>query len=69
MSPGRARRPSERVSMSALGQKQTCSAQKVMSALPPIADMCVATRDVRFVPLADIRRMSALSSVCSKRSV
>ena len=33
--------------MSALGQKQTCAAQKVMSALPPKADMCGATRDVR----------------------
>jgi hypothetical protein len=41
-------------SMSALGQKQTCATQKVMSALPPIADMCGATRDVRFVPIADI---------------
>ena len=29
--------------MSALGQKQTCAAQKVMSALPPKADMCGAT--------------------------
>ena len=26
----------------------------VMSALPPKADMCSATRDVRFVPIADI---------------
>ena len=25
-----------------------------MSALPPIADMCAATSDVRFVPKADI---------------
>ena len=33
--------------MSALGQKQTCAAQKVMSALPPKADMCGAIRDVR----------------------
>ncbi|MGC1319095.1 MAG: hypothetical protein WA866_20995, partial [Pseudolabrys sp.] len=33
--------------MSALGQKQTCAAQKVMSALPPKADMCGATRDER----------------------
>ena len=40
--------------MSALGQKQTCALQKVMSALPPKADMCGATRDVRFVPIADI---------------
>ena len=29
--------------MSALGQKQTCAVQNVMSALPPIADMCSAT--------------------------
>jgi hypothetical protein len=28
--------------------------QKAMSALPPKADMCGATRDVRFVPKADI---------------
>jgi hypothetical protein len=41
--------------MSALGQKRTCAAQKIMSALPPKADMCGATRDVRFVPKADIR--------------
>ena len=40
--------------MSALGQKQTCAAQKVMSALPPKADMCAALADVRFVPIADI---------------
>ena len=40
--------------MSALGHKQTCAVQKVMSALPPKADMCSATRDVRFVPIADI---------------
>ena len=40
--------------MSALGQKRTCAAQKAMSALPPKADMCSATRHVRFVPKADI---------------
>ena len=40
--------------MSALGQKQTCAAHQAMSALHPIADMCAATRDVRFVPIADI---------------
>ena len=40
--------------MSALGQKQTCAVQKGMSALPPIADMCSALADVRFVPKADI---------------
>ena len=40
--------------MSALGQKQTCAVQKGMSALPPKADMCDATRDVRFAPKADL---------------
>ena len=40
--------------MSALGHKQTFAAQKVMSALPPKADMCSALGDVRFVPIADI---------------
>jgi hypothetical protein len=40
--------------MSALGQKQTFAPQNVMSALPPKADMCAATRDVRFGPIADI---------------
>ena len=40
--------------MSALGQKRTFALQQVISALPPIADMCGATRDVRFVPIADI---------------
>ena len=40
--------------MSALGQKQTFAVHKRMSALPPTADMCGATRHVRFVPIADI---------------
>ena len=38
--------------MSALGQKRTYAAQQVMSALPPIADMCSALAHVRFVPIA-----------------
>jgi hypothetical protein len=33
--------------MFALGHKQIFAPQKVMSALPPKADMCGATRDVR----------------------
>ena len=44
--------------MSALGQKQTCAAQNVMSALHPKADMCGAQAHVRFVPIADIRHAS-----------
>jgi hypothetical protein len=40
--------------MSALGQKQTCAVHQPMSALPPIADICGATWDVRYGPKADI---------------
>jgi hypothetical protein len=40
--------------MSALGHKRTFAVQKVMSALTPKADVCSATRYVRFVPIADI---------------
>ena len=40
--------------MSALGQKQTCAVRNAMSALPPIADMCGATQNVRLVPEADM---------------
>src|SRR5262249_26191990 len=34
--------------MSALGQKQTCALQNVMSALPPKADICQRELHVRF---------------------
>jgi hypothetical protein len=40
--------------MAALGQKQTYAVQHGMSALAPKADMCVATRDVCFGPIADM---------------
>ena len=43
--------------MSALGQKQIFAVQNVMSALPPKADICGATADVCFVPIADIERL------------
>ena len=36
--------------MSALGQKQTLHQVRVMSALPPKADIAECYRDVRFVP-------------------
>jgi len=36
--------------MSTLGHKQTNAVQKVMSALPPKADMCGATSDVGYGP-------------------
>ena len=46
--------------MSALGQKQTCAVQNAMSALHPIADMCSALGNVRFVPKADVEPFSQL---------
>ena len=44
--------------MFALGHKRTFA----VSALPPKADMCSASRHVRFVPIADIA-MSAIGFV------
>jgi hypothetical protein len=41
--------------MSALGHKRTLSSVRVMSALPPIADIRRMSWHVRFVPRADIR--------------
>src|SRR5262249_33162542 len=41
--------------MSALGQKQTLAKARLMSALPPKADMVQRRPDVRYVPKADIR--------------
>jgi hypothetical protein len=46
--------------MSALGHKRTYAVQEGMSALPPKADMCGATKDVRFVPIKDIGRLRAV---------
>jgi hypothetical protein len=40
--------------MSALGQKRTLEQVKAMSALLPKADIETQSRDVRFVPKADI---------------
>jgi len=40
--------------MSALGQKQTLGKVRLMSALPPKADIDQRRRHVRFVPKADI---------------
>jgi hypothetical protein len=40
--------------MSALGQQRTFRDVRVVSALPPKADIGRAHRDVRFVPLRDI---------------
>ena len=41
--------------MSALGQKRTSEHDRIMSALPPIADIADADWDVRFVPKEDIQ--------------
>ena len=49
--------------MSALGHKRTFCDANEMSALPPIADMCSATRYVRFVPQADILVREAIEAV------
>jgi hypothetical protein len=40
--------------MSALGQKRTLTLVRLMSALPPRADIEAALGNVRFVPIADI---------------
>jgi len=40
--------------MAALGQKQTLRRVQMMSALPPKADIGTQSRNVRFVPKADI---------------
>jgi hypothetical protein len=47
-------------SMSALGQKQTCRSDLAISALPPKADTDHHSRDVRFVPKADIAELPDL---------
>jgi hypothetical protein len=54
--------------LSALGQKQTSRDVRRMSALPPIADICSALADVRFVPIADVKRRNyILFSSSAKR--
>src|SRR5262245_7983419 len=44
--------------MSALGQKQTLGKVRLMSALPPKADIGTQPPDVRFVPKADIASLN-----------
>ena len=48
--------------MCALGHKRTFALQRLMSALPPKADMCSATRDVRYGPVADMPPYSRTST-------
>jgi hypothetical protein len=49
--------------MSALGQKRTLKRLHSMSALPPKADMETQSRDVRFVPKADIAQLHSITSL------
>ena len=49
--------------MSALGYKRTFCDAGAMSALHPKADMCSATRYVRFVPRADISGDYSITSL------
>ena len=55
--------------MSALGHKRTFFDAGAMSALPPKADVCSATRHVRFVPIADINDMSGAAATAGERGV
>src|SRR5215472_5405003 len=48
--------------MSALGQKRTLQSMEPMSALPPKADIETQSRDVRFVPKADIPAYADLAA-------
>jgi hypothetical protein len=52
--------------MSALGHKRTLTRLLGMSALPPKADIKTPSRDVRFVPKADIRRSLTFAPVHTK---
>jgi hypothetical protein len=45
--------------MSALGHKRTLAGQHIMSALSSKADMCSATWNVCFVPIADMTELGA----------
>src|SRR5436190_6804746 len=53
--------------MSALGHQRTLKRLQPMSALPPKADIKTQSRDVRFVPKADIDRPSFDHSDLSSR--
>jgi hypothetical protein len=54
--------------LSALGQRWTFALQKVMSALPPKADMCSAAIDVCFGPIAGIGTLGNYSMTASVRA-
>src|SRR5262249_47348318 len=52
--------------MSALGQKRTSAHVQGMSALPPKADIDQDGWNVRFVPIADIRRLITIATSSAK---
>ena len=54
--------------MSALGHKQTFAPHKVMSALPPKADIYTRIIDVCFVPIADTSPISRLNCQDKKKA-
>jgi hypothetical protein len=49
--------------MSALGQKRTSAHLRIMSALPPKADVDHDGRDVRFVPEAEVGNLKGVMAV------
>jgi hypothetical protein len=51
--------------MSALGHKRTLEQVRVMSALPPKADIAGRDRHVRFVPKADSCTAAKRAAICS----
>ena len=55
--------------MSALGQKQTLGKVRPMSALPPKADIGTHSRDVCFVPKADMTPLLPISRIERGRSL
>src|SRR5262249_22219933 len=57
------------VPRSALGQKRTLHSGRVLSALPPKADMVQHDRDVRFVPKADKVRCSKQRPIMVRKSL
>src|SRR5215467_1162512 len=56
-------------SLSALGQKRTSKHVRVMSALPPKADIGTQSRDVRFVPNADYQRSISPNTMSRELSI
>src|SRR5262252_7529909 len=54
--------------MSALGQKQTFKRLRLMSTLPPKADIGTQPRDVRYVPKADIGWAARCAGLATQRA-